>query len=77
MGGGGRAWRDAHLSRKVCGEDGAPGFVGGFGVNWRDEIENDCCGEFVGGDGLCGGWADDGGEAADHVCGLDGDEAGE
>ena len=37
MGGGGRAWRDAHLSRKVRGEDGAPGFVGWFGVNWRDE----------------------------------------
>ena len=46
------------------------------GVNWRDEIENDCCGVYVGGDGLCGGRAGGFGKEADDVCGFDGDEAG-
>jgi len=47
------------------------------GVNWRDESENVFFGEFLGGDGLCGWWADCGSEAADDVRGFDGDEAGE
>ena len=85
--GGGRSRFPEGMTERKSGAKAVPLGTWGRccgGVNWRDENEN-LCGAwfgFVGGDGLCGGWADGGdascwGEAADDVCGFDGDEAGE
>ena len=81
---GGSRFREGKIERKAKDKAVLVGTRGGWfgGVNWRDEIENVCGGEFVGGDGFGGGWAGGGdsdgwGEAADDVCGFDGDEAGE